>query len=871
MQLKNYQKKVLEQLKTYLEAVPYYGLQGAFERVRALHPPHFKNNHLPAFKPLKELSGIPYVCLRLPTGGGKTLLCAHSISIAGSILKPDSYPLCLWLVPSDTIRQQALETLRNPNHLNSRALQAAYGSSFRVFDISEYVNIRPHDLEQYTCIVVSTFAALRVEKTEGRRAYDHHEELEAHFTHVDPHQHNLERDPKNNQIKNSFVNLLYLKRPLVLVDEAHNAKSDLSMELLARINPLAVIEYTATPAANSNILVSVTAQELKDEEMIKLPIQLQSHASWQQAVSASIQTRAKLEQLAHKEPDYIRPIVLFQAENKNGEVNVEALKEHLCMEENIPAEQIAIATGNQRELDNIHLFNPNCPIKYIITVQALKEGWDCSFAYVLCSIASSHSVTAVEQLLGRVLRMPYASTRTVPELNRAYAHVSAKGWPQALTKMRDQLVNMGFERYQAEDNTEINEDAKQGELPGLLPVDTFVAPMNTPPDLTAFSSNERENIQVKEESGVYWLYIQSPNANLLNKITDSAVTDKKDKEEWTLRTKKWLQHQPENLSPAERGEPFSVPQLCLIFDNEAQILELKPCLYPDGWNPLDYYQPLHFSVDKKANVYLLDINHEQIRIAQEHIIQPPLSHVPTDITLDDLVLSVKQRLRRELNLTAMGGNADNKLHNYIHKSLQDLLWRGDISLPMLGYARSLLERLIKNSWQVAQEAAYKHAFQRQLFADDGRIGTDPEYLFIFSPHHYPINKPYTGDKVFKYHYYRHIADMNGEEAECAWALERQHPKIKYWVRNLEQQMRYAFWLQTSTDKFYPDFVAQLNDGRILVVEYKGAFLDNEDSREKEQIGKIWAEKSGNLFLMLWKKDKQGRDMDAQLQYVLQSS
>jgi len=112
--------------------------------------------------------------------------------------------------------------------------------------------------------------------------------------------------------------------------------------------------------------------------------------------------------------------------------------------------------------------------------------------------------------------------------------------------------------------------------------------------------------------------------------------------------------------------------------------------------------------------------------------------------------------------------------------------------------------------------------------------------------------------------------MNGEEVECALALERQHPKIKYWVRNLEKQMMHSFWLQTSTDKFYPDFVALLEDGRVLVVEYKGGHLDNEDSREKEQIGKIWAEKSGNLFAMLWKKDKQGRDMDAQLQYVLQS-
>jgi len=778
-------------------------------------------------------------------------------------------------VPTDTIRSQTLETLNNPHHLNSRALKQAYGSNFRVFDISEYVNIRPYDLEQYACIVVSTFAALRVEKTEGRRAYDHHEELDAHFSEADNNHLKLERDlQRNNRIKHSFVNLLHLSRPLVLVDEAHNAKSDLSMELLARINPLAVIEYTATPAANSNILVSVTAQELKDEEMIKLPIQLQTHASWQQAVSASIQTRAQLEQRAYQEPDYIRPIVLFQAENKNGEVNVETLKNHLCTEEKIPAEQIAIVTGNQRELDNIHLLNPNCPIKYIITVQALREGWDCSFAYVLCSVASSHSASAIEQLLGRVLRMPYARARTVAELNRAYAHVSAKGWPQALSKMQEQLVNMGFERYEAEESAQSNDGAEQGELFTPSPPAAFIAPLNTAPDLTAFSGEEQEKIQVKEEQGIYWLQVHAPSAALLDKITHSAITDKKDKQEVELRAKQWLRRQPENLSPAERGEPFVVPQLCLILDNDAQPLELKPCLYPDGWNPLDYYSPLgkdDLLIDKQGNVHLLDVNNETIVIEQEQIVQQLLPNVSTDITLDDLVFSLKQRLRYQLDLTAMGGNGAVKLQNYIHKTLQDLLWRGDISLSMLGYARAILEKKIKDRWEIARKAAYKQAFQNQLFADDGRIGTDPEWLFSYSPHHYPISKPYTGNKVFKYHYYRQIADMNGEEAECAWVLERQWPRIKYWVRNLEKQMLYSFWLQTSSDKFYPDFVAQLDDGRILVVEYKGAFLDNEDTREKEQIGKIWAEKSGNLFLMLWKKDKQGRDMDEQLQYVLQSS
>jgi len=873
MFLKKYQQKTLEQLTAYLEAVPYYGLQGAFERVRDQYPPRFKNNVLPPFQAQKDLPNIPYICLRLPTGGGKTLLCAHSIALAADALRPGRYPLCLWLVPTDTIRSQTLETLKNPHHLNARALQAAYGSHFRIFDISEYVNIRPYDLEQYACIVVSTFAALRVEKTEGRRAYDHHEELEAHFTGVDPHHPTLERDPHSGRIKHSFVNVLHMNRPLVLVDEAHNAKSDLSMELLTRLNPLAVIEYTATPAANSNILVAVTAQELKDEEMIKLPIQLQQHASWQQAVSASIHTRAQLEQLSHKEPDYIRPIILFQAENKNGEVNVEALKNHLCVEEKIPEEQIAIATGNQRELDHINLLQPDCPIKYIITVQALKEGWDCSFAYVLCSVASSHSATAIEQLLGRVLRMPYASARSVPALNRAYAHVTTRGWPHALNQMQEQLVHMGFERYEAQMHTHAVNGTPSEELFDTESPADFRTPLTCAPDLTQLSSTEKENIQVTQEGETYWVEVQAPNTDLLNKIIQTAIADKKDQQEARLRAEQWQRNQPENFSPAERNEPFVVPQLCLIFGDDVLPLELKPLFYPTGWNPLDHYTPLtkdDLHIDAKGNVHLLDVNHEKIVVEQEQMVQQALPNISVDVTLDDLVMHIRQRLLQQIDVTAMGSEGIARLHNYVHKTLHDLLLRGDVDVPMLGYARAILERIIKERWNSAYQAACKQVFQQQLLADDGRIGTDPQWLFSYSPTHYPVSRLYAGNKIFKYHYYRHIADMNSEEADCAWALERLHPTLKYWVRNLEKQMQHSFWLQTSTDRFYPDFVAQLKDGRILVVEYKGQFLDNEDSREKKQIGKLWAEKSGNLFMMVWKKDKQGRDMDAQLQSILKS-
>jgi len=84
----------------------------------------------------------------------------------------------------------------------------------------------------------------------------------------------------------------------------------------------------------------------------------------------------------------------------------------------------------------------------------------------------------------------------------------------------------------------------------------------------------------------------------------------------------------------------------------------------------------------------------------------------------------------------------------------------------------------------------------------------------------------------------------GEEFECARYIDLL-PEVNYWVRNLERQPEFSFWLQTSTDKFCPDFVCQLKDGRYLVVEYKEAqFYSNENSREKRLLGELWEVKSG---------------------------
>jgi type III restriction enzyme len=441
--LKNYQENTLAVLKNYLEQARFKGASTAF-----------KESAQKEYKPLQGLEQVPFICLRLPTGGGKTLLSALTIPIASQAYLETEFPLVLWLVPTNTIRKQTLETLKKPNHPNHESLRKAFDGKFIVIDIEDFEQIRPQDIKSKAVIVLGTIQTLRVDKTEGRKVYAHNENLEPHFTKVAQHTTGLERAEEGNyagQIKFSFRNLLTLHRPLVIVDEAHNASSPLSFEVLERINPSCVVEYTATPELKtSNVLYNVSASELKAEEMIKLPIMLAERSNWQEAISDSIRTREYLNELAQKDKDYIRPIVLFQAENKDKEVTQAVVLGHLVSVEKIDRTRIAIVTGEQRELDDVNLFDPNCTIDYVITVEALKEGWDCSFAYVFCSLANVKSKTSIEQLLGRVLRMPYAKRREQDELNKAYAFVTSQSWGNTVSFLHDRLVSMGFDQQEAD-------------------------------------------------------------------------------------------------------------------------------------------------------------------------------------------------------------------------------------------------------------------------------------------------------------------------------------------------------------------------------------------------------------------------------------
>ena len=351
--LKEYQERTLETLTEYYQkCLQYENANTAF----------YDLTQRP-YAAIDGLPGMPYVCLRLPTGGGKTFVACHAVSITASELLKTESPIVLWLVPSNAIRDQTLSALKNRSHPYRDALESAR-RNVEILTIGEALYLSPHILNTKTTIIVSTMQAFRVEDTDGRKVYEPSGALMGHFTHL-PDETLSGIEHENGKPVYSLANLLCVKRPLVIVDEAHNARTELSFETLSRFNPSAIIEFTATPDTEqnpSNVLYTVSAAELQAEDMIKMPIQLETDPDWKRLLSAAIAQRNTLEVDAAKERgetgEYIRPVMLIQAQprRRNQEtLTVEVVEKCLLEEHNIPEEQIARATGEDRELDDVDM------------------------------------------------------------------------------------------------------------------------------------------------------------------------------------------------------------------------------------------------------------------------------------------------------------------------------------------------------------------------------------------------------------------------------------------------------------------------------------------------------------------------------------
>ncbi len=867
MQLKTYQTQTLDSLKDYLTEARFAGAKAAYD---AHDKPGVakRRDYVPLPAPLDN---VPYVCLRLPTGGGKTLLAAHTVRIAAETYLERDYPVALWLVPSNTIRTQTLETLKTPGHANYEALRAAFDGNFIVLDIADFTQLRAHDLASKAVILVGTVQTIKTEEanTDSRKVYAHNEYLESLFSKVPAGVAGLDTikdGADKGKIRFSFVNLLRLHRPLVLVDEAHNNATRLGFEVFERVNASCVVEFTATPAANSNILHSVSAMALKAEEMVKLPIVLTEHPTWAEAVRDSIIRRQQLETHCRDEAQYIRPIVLFQAESQGRDTTWQILKNHLVTNENIPENKIAVVTGDQRELDGINLFDPACPIDFVITVQALKEGWDCSFAYVFCSVANINSAKDVEQLLGRVLRMPYAKRRRHEDLNRAYAFVASDTWPNAVKLLSDRMVqNMGFEEDELDESLETRQPrlnlAEQAAEAFCQP-DPLVLYLRENADLGDLSDMDKQGLVIEkaERGGLVATITGLVSRDTVEKLVANVTPETKAEAKINLQLHQATMHRA--IAPANCGESFVVPQLCLRIDGELELPDENVFLYAGGWKLTGQAQltETEFSLQSDGKTFAIDILEGHIR----HSFVAPAEQLNLDLvdtgwSVNALAQWLDKRLRQP-------DISQPQLLEFARSTVAWLEVQRHIPLTALSRGRFLLQKVMDGKIRQLRGQAKQRGYQSLLFGPMAAAEVSFDESFAFAPNSYFPQRLYRGSFSPQKHFYPVVGDMNGEEVECAKALEMIAGRLKYWVRNLERDPL-AFRLPTSTDYFYPDFVAMLTDGRILVVEYKGAFLDNADTDEKENVGQLWEKLSGGkgLFLMAWKKDGQGRNVHQQVQ------
>ena len=885
---KTYQSQVLESVETYFKAChelpsPSIAFTATTERLWG------RGN---TYNPLSGFpADMPYFCLRVPTGGGKTWLAAKSVALANTHLLRSEHSVILWLVPSRPIREQTLRALRDRQHPYHTALREA--GPITVLDLEEAKSVTRATLDTSTTIIVATRQAFQVEQEECRKVYQSSGALMHHFDNLSPTQRDellTEGEGSDRITPYSLANVLRLRRPFVVVDEAHNNRTELAFDMLARFRPSGVMELTATPDLErtpSNVLHSVSAAELKAEEMIKLPVVLETEPNWQQCLADAIGRRDALHKLADDErragAAYLRPLVLIQSEPRRSGIDTldfERVRNELITNHGIPASEIIVATGEEKGLEQIDadyklgIADPACPVKFVITQKALAEGWDCPFAYILVSMASLHSATAVEQLLGRILRQPGASHRQARALNQSYAFVVSRNFAETASALRDRLVaGAGFERREVSEFVTAAK-AEQSRLDleghaGRVVVRPVAITLSEKPDLKSVPKPIRD--KVSWDGKLNTLTISTPltedeteilKASVTSETAAAAIVEAAEVSRTTAI--EFFQ------TPAELGERFRVPQLALRIQGELALFDDPEVLeYPWDLSPYDAAPTADdlsalgagFKVSEGGEI---DVDDASGRIISRFLpdLQRDLGLVYQPENWDEIRLATWLcRNLPEQSLTHTSKQA------FVAAWLTNLLRRNDVTLARANLQKFLIRNRLEARIRDLRKQAVGKAFQQTLFGDDAasRVAVSDQYAFDFHPHAYAPSRDYDGHFGhfdFRKHFYGRIGDFDSkEEFECAcWLdIQAQQGRIQFWVRNLVRREGSSFFLQKADGRFYPDFLCQLpgtddKPGPILAVEYKGAdrWLSAEDDR---LIGGLWANLSEGRCRFVMVKDK----------------
>ena len=471
MKLKEYQERTLKETKVFLEQLVFWrgkardGEDWLFDFAeKAWEKAEVGRTYL------KKKDGLgrplPVFCFKIPTGGGKTLLAVKTIDLVQSLYLKRQTGLVVWIVPTLQIYRQTLQRLKDRDDPYRQHLDMVSAGKTLILEKTD--GFTPQDVDEHLCVLLlmlpsasrANKEALRMFKDAGafQAFFPPEEDKEGHAALL-KRVRNLQTFEGEDaywgrQVKTSLGNTIRVLEPLIILDEGHKAYSDQAQDTLRNLNPCMIVELSATPPKEANKLVVISGDELHKEEMIKLDLHVvnRSSTSWRDTMRAAMERRDDLEAKAHDYEAntnvYIRPICLVQVERTGREqrdgklIHAEDVREYL-IGQGVQKDWVAVKSAEVDELKDFDdvggLMVRECPMRYIITKQALQEGWDCSFAYVLTILTNPHSKTAMTQLVGRILRQPYARKTHVPALDESYVYCFQR------TKLLDE-VREGFRR-----------------------------------------------------------------------------------------------------------------------------------------------------------------------------------------------------------------------------------------------------------------------------------------------------------------------------------------------------------------------------------------------------------------------------------------
>ena len=846
MELKSYQKKVIADLTRYLE------LLNETKSDVAAFCLFWQEKSAPALGLYQNvIPGVPNLCFKVPTGGGKTFIACNAVRPIFDALPAAKTKAVVWLVPSDAILTQTVKALKDTSHPYRQKIDVDFGGRVEVYTKQELLNgqnFNPTAVTEQLSVMVLSYDSFRGRSKEVLKTYQENSNLAAFAKVLGKPDSPIEKADET-----ALFQIINQLNPLVIVDESHHARSELSLEMLENFNPCFVLDLTATPKKESNIISYVDAVQLKNEHMVKLPVIVYNRDSQAEVLIDAIDLRNKLEEIADAEytktGKYIRPIALFQAQPKGKEdaTTFEKLRDKL-VDKGIPAEQIAIRTADVNELKNVELMSPNCPIRYIITVNALKEGWDCPFAYILASLANKTSQVDVEQILGRVLRLPHTSQHTQSALNISYVLTSSNDFNNTVAHIVKGLNSAGF----SDKDYRIGEPAKlkAPEQPAkqiTLPDPQGVSEPETAEDDFAWLDDQliEEELERRREQ------VQTPEiAPKADAMLDAAAKVEKaytdaiqqtsndpvmDNLPWEVRDKvKSFQVNPQFR---EDIETLQIPQFFLkveqsLFTNGSFELLDKEML-AEGFTLKGKAYDIDFAA-ADDEIREIDVREQdgglpkvfKMESAEQRYFKEWFNNLPPE----SRVRQCKEMMFNQLNKLNMVDAAE--LKAYINRIVDDMdkAQLAAMEKAPLGYAAKIRDKI-----ETLLEAHYRETFEKWLETE--RIVCTP--YFRLRPSIHPAT--YT-DIYARSLYTAEDGDMNKLEQKLVVELTAL-PNVRWWHRNIAKQ-DFAI---NGFIKHYPDILIMTKSGKIICAETKGDHLKNDDSREKIALGQAWRTAAGKDF------------------------